>query len=862
MKNCIKLKSSVFLRYLYVFMLFVFIVFILSASNAHAQSNAKNIILMIADGWGIKQIEATNDYTNSVPGYQTDPGWTQHWMSTFPVGGSYDTSQAWTNFNYVKQNAITDSAAAASALYTGSKTEVGNISVSAGDVDRLFAIGEKAKQLGKAAGAVSTVPASHATPGAWMSHNDVRANNYAIADEGFFEDPNTTGLSTDPLYGGGHGATAPSTDVIIGDGRSTYVNSTIRTKLINESGDPGKHTFVERATGVDGGDALLNIAGNASTTKLAGLFDHVYHLADGSGFNTENPTLADSTNAALEVLNRDPEGFVLMVEGGAVDWAGHANNMDQMIGELKDFNDAVQAVIDWVNDGTNGSDWNNTLVIITGDHETGYLTPDFNVFPDLPLGTVNPTTVGLEKIRSGSGGRRASWEDTNPNNGTIDAGETVYWTWNTGGHSNSLIPLYTRGFGSELFLNYDTGSDTIRGAYIDNTDVFNVMNGALDNLAPVANDDSAFTNIDTPSIIDVVFNDTDNDGNIDVSTVTIVDTPSDGLATPSIDGTVTYTPNAVFSGVDTFTYTVDDALGATSNVATVTVTVGSGSSSFFDDFSTDTTASYTLTDTSTIGGFGSFNYRGLVEQRVELITGDNVGLEFSHDVPALDIGTFSIDFLPTVKFPSGGAFELFLRQDATTYYLVKNTDGYGAKSIEKFVGNVQVDSQQFSNEYSQNTNYTITVNFSPGVTTVNAFGDILTINTDSSTILVSSCAVELKQQNGFFDNISYSGSGSSNLPPAAADDTSTTPLNTAVIINVVSNDTDVDGTIDVGTVTIISDVSNGTTVVNPNGTVLYTPDAAFVGPDTFTYTVDDNQGATSNIATVTVNAGNPPPVCE
>ncbi len=75
--------------------------------------------------------------------------------------------------------------------------------------------------------------------------------------------------------------------------------------------------------------------------------------------------------------------------------------------------------------------------------------------------------------------------------------------------------------------------------------------------------------------------------------------------------------------------------------------------------------------------------------------------------------------------------------------------------MQKYIGGILVDSANFSSEYSQNTNYTITVNFSPGQTTVNAFGEVITINTDSSSITVNSFEVELRQQDAFFDNVSY-----------------------------------------------------------------------------------------------------------
>ena len=151
--------------------------------------------------------------------------------------------------------------------------------------------------------------------------------------------------------------------------------------------------------------------------------------------------------------------------------------MDQMIGELTGFNDAVQAVIDWIDDSSNGSSWQNTLVIVTGDHETGYLTARPGVFPNQPLGMVNSGTLALEKIVT-STGRRVSWQDMNGND-EIDGGETVYWAWNSAGHSNSLIPLYAKGAGASLFAGYIAGSDPVRGDFVDNTAVYHVMRAVI-----------------------------------------------------------------------------------------------------------------------------------------------------------------------------------------------------------------------------------------------------------------------------------------------------------------------------------------------------------------------------------------------
>ncbi|UCG69901.1 MAG: tandem-95 repeat protein, partial [Thermoplasmata archaeon] len=90
-----------------------------------------------------------------------------------------------------------------------------------------------------------------------------------------------------------------------------------------------------------------------------------------------------------------------------------------------------------------------------------------------------------------------------------------------------------------------------------------------------------------------------------------------------------------------------------------------------------------------------------------------------------------------------------------------------------------------------------------------------------------------------------------NGSPKAADDTENTKQGTDVTINVIENDTDLDGTIDPNTVAIIVHPNNGSITINVDGTITYDPNDKFIGTDSFTYTVDDNEGATSNEVTVT-----------
>ncbi|MDR4504663.1 MAG: alkaline phosphatase [Candidatus Scalindua sp.] len=835
--------------------------------------DAKYIILMIADGCGIKHHEATNAYTGSTPAYQSGSSWKKHWMSTYPSGGSYDGNAAWSNFDYVIQNgSTTDSAAAATALYTGVKTANKRISVSSGGI-RLFNIGEKAKANQMAVGAISSVPVSHATPGAWMSHNNDRSNGYAIADESFFENPNTTGSGS--LYNGGKGPTAPRSDVIIGDGFNTsYVNAAIRNLLASESGQLGKHKLVTWSAGQNGSNALMAEANKSSVTRLAGLFKHVYHQANFSGFDSRNPTLAISTNAALTVLSRNPNGFVLMIEGGAVDWAGHTNIMDDMIGEQKDFDNAVQAVINWVTNSGNGSNWNNSLVIVTSDHECGHLTAGLNLFPDdaNPITNVNNATLAKEKVYTNIGGNlRASWEDSDSDN-FIDAGETVYWAWHSRGHSNSLVPLYARGVGASQFAAYANGFDPTGRTYLDNIDVFTVMDNAIaavshsedppgitspapgatittstvtfqwsagtgvsrywlgvgtsfnsvktspfgniysaatgtnttqqvtgipingnpvyvrlwwkigatwttadytfqtqgtGNQTPIAVNDSAVTAKNTLVNVNVTANDTDPDGTIDPATVVVRSNPAHGTAVARVDGTVNYTPLTGYTGQDTFTYTVNDTLGATSNVAAVTITVNS--------------------------------------------SGGTPGM--TSPAPGSTITTSTVTF----QWSAGSGVSKYWLGVGTSFNSVKTSP--------------------FGNIYSAATG----TNTTQQVTGIPINGNPVYVRLWWKIGTTWTTA-----------DYTFQTQGTGNQTPIAVNDSAVTAKNTLVNVNVTANDTDPDGTIDPATVVVRSNPAHGTAVARADGTVNYTPVTGYTGQDTFTYTVNDTLGATSNVAAVTI----------
>ncbi|MGB3209936.1 MAG: hypothetical protein WBB19_04435, partial [Desulforhopalus sp.] len=173
-----------------------------------------------------------------------------------------------------------------------------------------------------------------------------------------------------------------------------------------------------------------------------------------------------------------------------------------------------------------------------------------------------------------------------------------------------------------------------------------------------------------------------------------------------------------------------------------------------DDFSIDTTTDYTVID----GGLGSFTHDS-AGQRLQVLTGDNIALLFSKAMPLLSSGTFSFDFLPTQKYPTGGMITIRLLQDQNNYYEIVYSDGYANRLIRKIVNNIAVESQLSATQYLQNNNYNVEISFSPALLRVSAFGVLQSLTLNSSDIQVVGFEIELAQQDAYFDNISYSDSG-------------------------------------------------------------------------------------------------------
>lgn len=432
----------------------------------------KYIFIMISDGCGYNQISATNYYNGETQAYEDFP--IALAMSTYPAMTgkvwendniiNYDTwfqsSGAWQDWNFVN-NGYTGSASAATAMYSGVKTAKYAIGVAI-DSTELKTIGERAIETGKSAGVVSSVPFSHATPACMVSHN-IDRNNYAqIANEMIIDsklsvimgcghpyyDANSNHSETviDDKYIGGEGTWQNLiAGVTIFDSLTIQGNSQVQDIDGDEIADPW--TLITDSidfANLDTGKTPLRVIGvpkSNSTLQQGRIGSSVGIKPYEVALNENVPTLEQMTKAAINVLDNNLKGFLLMVEGGAVDWAGHANQIERIIEEENDFNNSVDAVINWIETNSN---WDESLVIVTGDHETGYLVgPAFNTTNIFNTCTV--TDNGVDNLPG--------------------------YSFLSTGHTNQLIPFYTKGAGINIIDDYADHYDVHRGRFLNNTEI-------------------------------------------------------------------------------------------------------------------------------------------------------------------------------------------------------------------------------------------------------------------------------------------------------------------------------------------------------------------------------------------------------
>ena len=300
--------------------------------------NPKYIFLFIGDGMRYPQIQLTNYYlsaladTNNNDILESQSNLT---MMDFPVAGSAQT--------YDSTSFCPDSASTATSISTGYKTYSGTINMDETGTVAYETIAEKLKkQMGYEIGIISSVNLNHATPAAFYCHQASRNDYYEIGMEmvasdfdyfagGALKKPTGNNKDQDDLY------------VLAEEAGYTVVKTQAEAEAVPAD--------VEKVIIID-----ENLADSDSMS-------YDMDLAEGAW------NLADYVEKGIEVMQDSENGFFMMCEGGKIDWACHANDAGATITDTIALDEAVQVAVDFYNEHPD-----ETLILVTGDHETGGLT--------------------------------------------------------------------------------------------------------------------------------------------------------------------------------------------------------------------------------------------------------------------------------------------------------------------------------------------------------------------------------------------------------------------------------------------------------------------------------------------------------
>lgn len=467
----------------------------------------------------------------------------------------------------------------------------------------------------------------------------------------------------------------------------------------------------------------------------------------------------------------------------------------------------------------------------------------------------------------------------------VDSDDTTFFVVLIAAPANgSVIGLANDGSFTYVPLPAFTGTDTFTYRVCDDdggcdTAVVTI-NVAVGNRPPVPVDDNANTPQGTPVIIDVAVNDTDPDGNLNPASAASTSTPANGAVVNNANGTITYTPNAGFFGIDTFTYQIcdTDTVCANANVSVTVATTGPAISIAI------------LPAAQTVVNGGAANYN-ITVANVGTIDLNNVIVITSTPAGGTTTCNNTIANLPALAGAGSTVTYACTDTNVDPAYVLKtaSVSGTPTNGDPDVTGNAQaaivvvnapvavddtattivdvaVTVDVLANDTDADGNIdpasvTITAVPANGTALPNAGGTITYtpvlgfIGTDTfdyqvcdTTTQCDTATVTVTITNG-------------NVPPNAVADAVTTPENLAVTINAVANDTDPNGNLDPTTTADLTAPANGVLVNNNDGTFLYTPNTGFFGTDTFDYEVCDTDGlcATATV-TITVTEFNDPPV--
>lgn len=355
------------------------------AGGGVATPQARSLILFIGDGMGPGIVSIAQVYSKTTG------------RGDLNMALLANTGRAGFATTYSDNKLVTDSAAGGTALSTGSKTNNGMVGT-APDGSSLQNLFEKAVLGGKSVGVVTTTSVTDATPAAFLAHSTARGKEFDIALQIISADAVV-------VMGGGRNFFLPPAGGERQDGRN----------LVEEA----------RAEGFDVAFDKGGLEARAGS-RLLGLFapDDMPFSKDRVAFET--PSLTEMFAQALRMVSGDPDGFVLVVEGGRIDHAEHDNDLAAALGEFFAFDSTLGSAMEYqASDST-------LTIIVTADHDTGAPSITAAGYAGYPQISQAP------ELREGQGG---------------------FVRWLSEDHVGTMVPVFARGPGEHLLSGIRDNTD-------------------------------------------------------------------------------------------------------------------------------------------------------------------------------------------------------------------------------------------------------------------------------------------------------------------------------------------------------------------------------------------------------------------
>lgn len=338
----------------------IILLMFLFALTLSAQGKAKYVFYFIGDGMGVNQVNVAETYLGALQGRI---GIQPLCFPSFPYSAFVNTQSA--------TNGVTDSAAGGTALACGQKTKNGTLGMLKDLTTSVSSIADWARNSGAAVGITTSVAIDHATPAAFYAHVKERHEQYTIGKQlvesanDFYAGSDFT-IPTDPEYP---------------NGPTLYEEANAKGFTISR----GYADYQKRAA-----NAKKMILLQSEEASKADRYSIPYALDRKDG----DLTLTDITRAGIDFLMKkqgEKNGFFMMIEGGKIDWACHANDL-AFIPELIDMDNAVKVAYDFYKQHPD-----ETLIIVTADHETGGIVLSRGLY-EINLAAVGNQRITIEKL--------------------------------------------------------------------------------------------------------------------------------------------------------------------------------------------------------------------------------------------------------------------------------------------------------------------------------------------------------------------------------------------------------------------------------------------------------------------------------